>query len=158
MNTGPFHQFNIVGIALKAQSMTNNTFNGETISEPQQLGRYLSFLWGGGAFAATVNGDLKIQGQKRSDSAWEDLTFADASVMRFPLTKFDDGGAAEGGALLGTVDLRRFDATTYKAIRCVFVESGNAAALGAVIYVISDLFQTAPATQVDELFALQRSA
>ena len=153
-----FFQHNKVGVALVPQSVTNTTVNGATITEPWKLGRQISFIALGGAFAATVDGELKLQGQRRSDSGWEDLKEVDGTtVLRFTDTLLDDGGALENGAALGTLEMKRVDATTYKALRLVFTEAGNAAALVGAAYVISELLEM-DSNATDELRDKQRTA
>lgn len=154
MKGNNFHHANEPGLALAPQSVTNTTVNGAEIKEPWTRGRQISFILLGGAFAATVDGALVIQGLRRDDgSTWEALKEYDGSTdLAFTETLLDDGGGAENAAVLGTVPLSDVDAETYKSMRVSFTESGNAAALIGVAYVISDLYRR-PSGATDDLFA-----
>lgn len=152
----PFHA-NIHGVALVPQSVTNTNVAGATILEPWKKGRWLTFIFIGGAWAATVNGKLEVQGLARSDGVtWATLTEADGTTdLEFLATLLDDGGAGENGAFIGSLDLTHIDGVTYKAVRLKYTESGNAAALVGAAYYISGLYSE-PGGDTDYLYAKTR--
>lgn len=140
------------GPAVVPQTVTNTTVNGATISAPWEKGRQIAFFFAGGAFASGVNLTIKVQGQKRSDDSW--VTLKDAkgtNDLEVSPTAIDDAGALENGVLAGSIDVADLDGVTYKAIRLTVQESGNAAALVAVVYVIFDVRET-PVNNTDYLF------
>lgn len=59
-----FHHANVVGLALAPQSLNNGAGTGVTISEPWSIGRQISFILAGGAFAASSVGACAVQGLK----------------------------------------------------------------------------------------------
>lgn len=141
-----------VGIAVPTQSVQNATVNGSTIEDPWFKGRELAFLIVGGTFGAAVAGQARVQVQKRSDSSWVNLTDASAATVQFPTSLFADGAGGENKALFGSIDLSRIDSDTYKAMRLVFQETGNAAMVIGAAYMIFDQRAT-PAGQTDHLAA-----
>jgi hypothetical protein len=152
----PFHSA-IHGLALQPQSVTSAVVNGETILEPWKKGRWLTFIFIGGAWAATVNGSLEVHGLKRSDgTTWEALKEADGTTtLEFDPTLLDDAGVGEAGHFIGSLDLTHIDGSTYKAVRLVYEEDGAAAALVGAAYYISDLY-TQPGGDTDYLYAKTR--
>jgi hypothetical protein len=152
-----FHHANLLGIALPAQSVNNTTVNGSAIKEPWRTGRQITFIWVGGAFAASSTGRLRIQGLKRSDgTTWETLKeFNGSTDLEFTPTDFDDTKAAENGVLIGTIDLGFVDGEKYKHLRVTLQAEDANAILGGVAYCISDLYQK-PSGQADNLFAKTR--
>ena len=144
------------GLALAPQSVNNGTVNGPTISEPWKHGRQIVFTFLGGVWAATVDGIAKIQRLLRSDmSTWDDLPNAAGADLEFTQTLLDDTGDGESAIIRGTLDLTAIDATTYAAIRLVYIEGGSAAALVGALYEIFDLY-THPSGDTDDLWAKQR--
>lgn len=140
------------GPAVVPQSISNATVNGATISEPWVKGRQIAFFFAGGAFAASANLTIKVQGQKRSDDSW--VTLKDAkgtNDLEVSPTAIDDTGALENGVLAGSIDMADVDGVTYKALRLTVQESATAAALVCVVYVIYDVRST-PVTNTDYLF------
>lgn len=137
---------------IQPQTVTSATVNGATIAEPWRKGRQISFIAQGGTFATNANGQLKLQGQKRSDGTYANLLDKDGNVLEFDATILDDAGALEAGIALGTVDFGKIDVDTYKGIRVVFIESGGGAMLIGVVGVISDLIRH-PSNQTDYLFS-----
>lgn len=145
----------VIGLALAPQSVGQATATGATISEPWRIGRQLSFILLGGVFGTAVAATCKLEGLLRSDGAtWQTLKEDDGVTdLGFTASKLADTAVLEGGALLGTVDVSRFDSTTYKAIRLKYVQATAAVtALMAAAYVISDLYSH-PSTQTDDLFS-----
>lgn len=152
----PFHA-NKHGVALVPQSVNNATADGATILEPWKHGRWITFIFIGGAWAATVDGQLEVHGLLRSDgTTWEPIVGADGSTtLAFLVTALDDGGLGENGALIGSLDLTHIDGSTYKAIRLEYAEGGSAAALVGAAYYISGLY-TEPGGDTEYLYAQQR--
>jgi hypothetical protein len=148
-----FHHANVVGLALATQSLSAATGTGATISEPWRIGRQISFIAVGGAFAASASGRLRVFGLSRSDgTTWVALKENDGTTnLEFLPTLYDDAGLGEGAALLGTIPLSDVDGTTYEAIRVTFESEGAQAMLIGIAYVISDLHEY-PSGQVDYLF------
>ena len=141
--------------AIPAQSIAAATVNGTALAEPQKKCGQLGIISLCGAFASTASGRLKVQGLLRSDgTTWEDVQDLNAVDLEFPAAKFDDAGAAENGALLGTIPMADWDGETYKSIRVQFIaETAVVAQLVAVGFVLFDL-QLRPSGQTDELFLL----
>lgn len=151
-----FHHANGFGVALVPQSVSNATVSGPAIAEPWKIGRQLVFLMLGGAFAATVDGSFTIQGLQRDDgTTWATLLDGSGAALVLDGAKYNDAGALETGALLGTLPLSDVDSTTYKSVRIQFTEGATAAALVAVGYVIADLYDRASGS-TDEIFPLMR--
>lgn len=148
-----FHHCVKTGNAFSAQTLNNSTVAGNAIAEPWRNFRQLSFLLLGGAFAASAQLAITVQGQKRADDAWEALKDSGGSDLVFDPAKLGDGDDIENGALLGTVPLKDVDTDTYKAVRLSITESGTANALIAVGYILSDPFAKVTG-QADELVAL----
>jgi len=155
MKGNNFHHKVTVGQSLAPQSVTNTTVSGNPIVEPQKTSRQIAFIMQGGAFAATVDGSFTLQGRLRSDGAtWQTLKDKDGNNIVLAGAVYDDGGALENGALLGTLRTDAYDTATYEAVRIQFTEGGNAAALVAVAHVLFDQREL-PSGQEDKLFALQ---
>lgn len=145
----------VVGMALTPQSVGQASVNGSTISEPWRIGRQLSIILLGGVFGTAVAATCKFYGLRRSDgTTWDVLKEDNGSTdLAFTASKLADTAALEGGTLLGTIDVSKFDATTYKAIRIVYNQTTAAVtALVAACYVISDLYNH-PGTQTDDVFS-----
>lgn len=148
-----FHHHNVTGVALVPQSVNNNTANGAAISEPWRIGRQLSFILIGGAFGTAVTGTMKVQAQQRSDGSWVQLKAKDGVTdLQFDAALLADASSLENGSALGTLDLARLDADTYKAIRLVYVNAVAQAVLIGAAFVISGVFST-PSGQADNLFS-----
>lgn len=151
-----FYQ-NVPGNSIPAQSVsTITTVAGRTISEPWRIARQITWLFNGGAFAATASGRLKIEGLRRDDgTTWEDIVLPGTSTaLEFTATKLDDAGAGENGILQGTLDLSMVDGTTYKALRCKWYNEVAVAALVSVVDVLSDfIIRPAQGALTDELFS-----
>ncbi len=148
-----FHHNHKSYLALKPKSVTNTTHEGETISEPWKIGHLLTFLFLGGAFAATVDGAIVIQGLKRSDgTTWEALKDKDGNNLVVTPTKLDDGGALENGIIVGSIPTEDIDSGTYMAVRAHYTESGNAAALVAGAAIITGL-RDVPSGDTDDLLS-----
>lgn len=152
-----FHN-NKTGTALQPQSVSNTTVAGETIVEPWRIGRQITFILLGGAFASSANGACTVQGLRRDDgTTWEALKESDGTTdLEFTATALDDGGALEGDRLLGTIDMGDIDGETYEAIRLSFEEDATAAMLVGAAYVISDLYAR-PSGDTDDLFSKARA-
>lgn len=150
-----FHHMVSIGSAIAPQSVTNTSVNGNSIVEPWKTARQLAFIIMGGAFAASVDGSFTIQGLRRDDgSTWETLQDYDDPRQNLILSgaAYDDGGSLENGVLLASMDVSRIDSDTYEAVRLVYTEGGNAAALIAVSYVLYDHYDR-PSGQEDETFS-----
>lgn len=144
------------GRALAPQTVSNATVTGDAIVEPWKEGRQLSFIAVFGDIAAATF-TLQVQGRLRSDgSTWEDVQVG-GTTLQFTSSKMTDAGAADGGALIGTLDLNVFDGETYEAIRLEGVESATANVPIGVAYVIYDLL-VHPSGETDEIFDTQRNA
>ena len=144
------------GVALAPQTVSNGTASGPAISEPWKLGRQISFIAGFGDIGAATF-TLKVQGLLRSDgTTWEDVQ-VDSTDLAFLSSKMTDAAAADGAALIGTLDLNVFDGVTYESIRLQGVESATANVPIGVVYVISDLLRH-PSGETDEIFDTQRNA
>lgn len=143
------------GVALVPQSVANATINGATISEPWKIGRQISFILVGGAFAASATATCAVQGLKRSDgTTWEALLNKNGVAVAFPAAKLADTAALENGSLLGTLPLRDINNATYKALRITFTAiHATATMLVGCVYVISGA-RRLPSGQADELFAI----
>lgn len=152
MKGNNFFEAVILEKCIQPKSCVSETVNGATILEPWRKGRQISFIAQGGVFAANANGQLKLQGQKRSDGSYANLLDKDGNVLEFDPTILDDTGALEAGVALGTIDFSKIDVDTYKGIRVVFIESGAGAMLISVVGVISDLIRH-PSSQTDYLAA-----
>jgi hypothetical protein len=152
----PFHA-NKHGVALVPQSVNNATADGATILEPWKFGRWITFIFIGGAWAATVDGQLEVHGLARSDgTTWGPIVGADGSTtLAFDPTLLDDAGEGENGSFIGSLDLSAIDGNTYKAIRLEYAEGGSAAALVGAAYYISDLY-THPGGDDEYLYQQQR--
>jgi len=152
----PFHSA-IHGVALVPQSVNGAAVNGATITEPWKKGRWITFIFIGGAWAAVVDGTLAVQGLKRSDgTTWVAIKEADGTTaLVFLATLLDDAGIGENGSFIGSLDLTAFDGSTYKAIRLVYTEGGSAAALVGCAYYISGLYSE-PGGDTDYLYAKTR--
>ena len=147
-----FHHCHSVGVALVPQSVTNTSVNGAEIAEPFRTGRQLTFIIQGGAFAATVDGAMAVQGKRRDTGSWEAITEQDGTTaLVVTATLLDDGGDLENGIVTATLPDYAFDAVTYASVRLRFTEGGNAAALIAASYVISDLYEI-PSGATDDFF------
>lgn len=155
MKGNNFHHKVTLGQSLAPQSVTNTTVSGNPIVEPQRTARQIAFILQGGAFAATVNGTFTLQGRLRSDgTTWQTLKDKDGSNLALSGAVYNDGGALENGALLGTLRTDAYDTDTYEAVRIQFTEGNNAAALIAVAHILFDQREV-PSGQEDKLFALQ---
>lgn len=156
----PVYQGLELTIAIAAQSISNATVNGATLSEPWTRGSQLAIVYLGGAFSASASGRLRLQGLARSDgTTWSNLKEHDGTTdLEFTAAKLDDAGAGEGAALIGTLDLSRVDSETYKAVRVTFqAEHASATQLVAVGYLLTDLYAR-PSAQTDELWSKARAA
>ncbi len=154
MKNNLHHMTKVVNV-LPPQSISNTTVNGAALVRPWETFCQLAFLLLGGAFAASSSGLCVIQGQRKDDDNWEALKESDGVTdLQFTATALDDAGSAEDGALLGTLDLNRVDATTYKAIRPSFTaENANAQLVGIAALLFDPL--TWPTGQDDDLFFKQ---
>jgi hypothetical protein len=154
-----FHYQCSVGDSIPAQSVsTITTVAGRTISEPWRDARQVVFIVNSGAYASTASGRLKIEGLKRSDgTTWENLVLpGTATALEFlPITDFDDAGAGENAALVGTIDLSDVDSVTYSAIRCKWYNEVAVAALVSVTDILYDRYER-PSAQADKLFRQMR--
>lgn len=146
-----------VGVALAPTTINNTTTNGSTITEPWKRARQIAFIFMGGAFPATTDTTITIQGQARSNGAWAALTDKDGNNLALTGSVYDDGGALESGALLGSFDLSRVDSSTYKAIRAIVTNGVATAAIYAIAYVLFDPY-TKPTGQTDVLASLMEGA
>jgi len=148
------HSNVVLGNAIPAQSIANATVNGSTILLPWKTGRQLSFLFVGGAFAASASGRLRIQQRAKVAGTWSTMKENDGTTdLEFTVALLDDAGTGENGLLLGTLDLSRVDGATYDAIRVTFeAEHATATQLVAVAYMISDLYSR-PSSQTDDIRA-----
>ena len=137
MNMNLHHMAKFVN-ALPPQSIASATVNGTAIDRPWESYKQLAFLLLGGAFAASASGLCVIEGQRIDDDSWEPLKESDGTTdLQFTATALDDTGAAEDGALIGTLATSRIDATTYKAVRPSFTaENANAqlVGIGAILF------------------------
>lgn len=139
---------------IPAQSITNTTVNGAALVEPWRKAAVLGVIIIGGALAATVDGAIKLQGRKRSDASWVNLTGLDGStLLEVTPTKLDDGGALENGVIWGEVQLDRIPSATYDAVRVTFQEAGNAAALVGIAYQLWNFYRL-PSGQTAEFHAI----
>ena len=73
MKGNNYHHKVITGVALKPQVVNGATAVGPAIEEPWKRARQLAFQVLGGDFAATVDGRLVVEGQRRDDNSWEAL-------------------------------------------------------------------------------------
>ena len=155
MKGNNFHHKVVIGQSLAPQSVTSATVSGNPIVEPQRTARQIAFILQGGALAASENGAFTLQGRLRSDgTTWETLKDKDGNNLILQGAVYDDAGALENGALLGTLRTDAYNTSTYEAVRIQFAESGGGAALIAVAHVLFDLREL-PSGQTDQLFALQ---
>lgn len=135
------------------KSVTNTTAAGDWIVEPWKLANQLTFLFMGGAWAATVDGSAVIQGRKRSDGSAVTLKEKDGVTnLALTATYLDDAGAGENGLIPGTIPLEDIDSETYDAVRMLYTEAGNAAALICVVAILSG-FKERPSGTTDDLFS-----
>ena len=149
------HHMTKVENVIPPQSISNTTVNGTAIDRPWEKYSQIGFLLLGGAFAASSSGLCVIQGQRKDNDAWEALKESDGTTdLAFTATALDDAGAAEDGALLGTLDCNRIDATTYKAIRPAFTAENANAQLVAIAALLYEPL-TWPSGQDDDLFYKQ---
>lgn len=150
-----FHHKTVTGLALVPTTINSGgtaTITGATIVEPQQVGRQISFILIGGAFASSSSVTVVVQGQKRSDSLWETVKDKGGSVdLQFTATLMDDAQQLEAGRILGTVPLNYWKADTYKAIRLLATADAAADALVGAVYIISDLYKEVSG-MTDDLF------
>lgn len=150
-----FHHVVEVGQSLAPQTVSNATVSGTAIVEPQNRCTQIAFILQGGALAATVDGSFVFQGRLRSDgTTWATLLDKDGNNMILEGTKWNDAGALENGAFVGTLRVDAVDFTTYEAVRVQFIEGGTANALIAVAHILFG-FMEKPTGQTDELFPLQ---
>lgn len=154
MKGSNFHHQVILGQALKPQTLNGATVNGGAITEPWRKAKQIAFIVNGGDFATNFDLRLKIQGLRRSDgTTWETLKEADGVTdLEFTATKYDNGGAGEAAAILGTMPLNDTDGKTYKALRIQSVEAGSANGIVGISYLLFEL-RKKPSGQVDDLFA-----
>lgn len=154
MKNNLHHMAQVVN-ALPPQSISNTSVNGTVIARPWEKFRQLGLILLGGAFASSSSGLAVIQGQRIDDDSWEALKESDGTTdLAFTATALDDAGAAENGALLGTLDLNRVDSNTYKAIRVVFTAENANAQLVGIAAVLFDPIDW-PTGQADDLFYKQ---
>jgi len=148
-----FHKVE-VGLALETQGVgSGGTITGAAIKEPWRKCRQLSFLLVGGDHGTAATATCVVQGQKRSDDAWEALKENDgATDLQFTASDLGDGAALEDGVLLGTIDLSTVDSETYKAVRLLYTRGAQAVEceVGGA-YILSDFYRM-PSGQVDNLF------
>lgn len=156
MHTHTHHENVFAGVAFVPAAVDDSpAVNGPAISEPWRLGRNLAFHMLAGAMAATDAMTITVQGLLRSDgTTWEAVKDKDGNNLIFTVAKASDGAALENGHLLGTVDLERFDANTYKSIRLSAVNAVAQNVTLAAAYEISDLYSH-PSGQVDDLLSKQ---
>lgn len=153
MKGNNFH-YRIGGLVptIPIQTINAATVNGTEIIEPWREGNQVVFFFMGGAWPATTDFRLRVQGKRRDTGAWENMKGADnLTDLEFTQTKLDDGGAGENGALIGTLPLARVDAETYGSVRCTLQNTQATAAVAGVAAFVFDLLRQ-PSSTPDELF------
>lgn len=131
------------------QTVNNTTFDGAAVSEPWLLGQWLVLLLSAVIPATTVL-TVKVQGKKRSDGLWEDYLDRSGALVKFTQAKIDDGGQADGGVVLGSVNLQSTDSTKYSDLRARVINGAATAAVVTLLGIVTPLY-TAPGTEVDDL-------
>src|SRR6185436_7779618 len=139
MKGNNFFHANKVGVAIAPVSIASGAATAVAISEPWKLGEQITFVLQGGAFAAGATATCVVQGQKRSDDAWENHKNAVGTDIAFTPAKLAKSGALENGVLIGTIPVIDFDSSKYKAVRLLFTAGTANAQLISASYVISEL-------------------
>lgn len=139
-------------VGIPPQNIQNTTVNGTGVTEAQwRKGRVLTLVALGGAIAAAGVGVLKVQGQKRSDGNWENITQKDGSgIWEVAAARVADAGAIENGVLVGSILVSDID-EKYKAVRAVAQETADKSYLFGCCWLVSDLRSLHSGT-TDDLF------
>src|SRR5688572_29245240 len=111
MKGNNLHHRIITGAAIVPVSIASGAATAVAIPDTTlRKGRQLHFILLGGAFAAGATATCVVQGQKRSDAAWEALKNSAAADIAFTASELADAGALEvGGQFLGTVPISEID-------------------------------------------------
>lgn len=158
MKGNNFHHHTITGVSIPPQTVTDAAVAGNAIPEPWKYCRQVAFLLLGGAQAATVAATCVFQAQQISDDAWVTLKEHDGTTdLEITAALLGDTAQIENGRILGTLDVSKIDSETYKAVRCLYTETGVAAALIAVAHIAYELISKVSG-ESDDLFAKQRAS
>ncbi len=140
-------------LMLRPQAVTNTTVNGATVDLKVPGPDHLLVILLGGTFAAVADGTITLQGRKKSDGTFANITDKDGNPLRFTATLLDDGGTLEtSGIVCGTYPLAFLDAD-YDGVRITVQESGNAAMNVAAVGVLCNLRETQADQVTDDLIA-----
>lgn len=142
MKHSNFLQKNFFAVAIAPQSVGNaGSVNGNAI-DCNRIGRQITVVMLGGAFGTGVTATCILQGQKKSDDAWEALLDKTGATLAFTPALLADAGLLENGVIYGTVLITAAQAEAYKQIRIVYTRGAEAqTALIAAFYVIDDLYE-----------------
>lgn len=157
MKGNNFFQQAIKGVAIKPVSIASGAAAAVAIPvSTLQKGRQLVFSLIAGVFAAGATATCVVQGQKRSDDAWEALKNSVGTDIALTPSELSQGAALEtSGQFTLTVPVSEIDLAKYKAVRLLFTAgTANAMLIGAD-FTIFDLYDM-PSATVDKTFALAR--